>query len=173
MAKDFSLTGRERTFSANEIIVSKTDAKGRMIYANDVLIQVGGYSEQELLGQPHAIVRHPHMPRCIFKLLWERIRSGREMFAYVLNRAKDGDHYWVFAHVTPNLGPDGAIIGYHSSRRSPKRAAVDAIRPLYAELLAAEQAEASPKAGMEASLARLDRFLAQKDISYDRFVLGL
>lgn len=173
MARDSSLTGCERAFPADEIIVSKTDAKGRLVYVNDVFIQVGGYPETELLGQAHAIVRHPHMPHCIFKLLWNTIQSGREMFSYVLNRAKNGDHYWVFAHVTPNFGADGGIMGYHSSRRSPKRSAVDAIRPLYADLLAQEQAAPSVKDGMVASLASLDRFLAQKDISYDRFVLGL
>ena len=173
MARDSSLTGYERTFPTDEIIVSKTDAKGRLVYVNDVFIQVGGYSEAELLGQPHAIVRHPHMPRCIFKMLWETIQSGQEMFAYVLNRAKNGDHYWVFAHVTPSIGADGSIIGYHSNRRSPKRSAVEAIRPLYAELLALEQGADQRPDGMTASLASLHRFLSQKDISYDRFVLGL
>lgn len=173
MARDVHLTGIERTFPADEIIVSKTDAKGRVVYANDVLIQVGGYSEAELLGQPHSIVRHPHMPRCIFQLLWSRIQAGREIFAYVINRAKNGDHYWVFAHVTPSFAADGGIVGYHSSRRAPRRDAIAAIRPLYDELLAIEQAEASPKAGMAAAAAHLDRVLAQKEISYDRFVLGL
>lgn len=173
MARDSSLTGCERTFPADEIIVSKTDAKGRLVYVNDVFIQVGGYSESELLGQAHAIVRHPHMPRCVFKLLWDTIQSGREMFAYVLNRAKNGDHYWVFAHVTPSHGTDGGIIGYHSSRRSPKRCAVDVVRPLYADLLAQEQAVTSAQDGMKASLASLNRFLVRKDISYDCFVLGL
>jgi hypothetical protein len=113
------------------------------------------------------------MPRCVFKLLWETIASGREMFAYVLNRAKNGDHYWVFAHVTPSFSTDESIIGYHSNRRQPRREAVEAVRPLYADLLATEQAAASPKDGIEASLASLHRFLADKEISYDRFVLGL
>lgn len=173
MARDVHLTGVERTFPADEIIVSKTDAKGRMTYANDVLITVGGYSEAELLGQPHNIVRHPRMPRCIFQLLWSRIQAGREIFAYVLNRAKNGDHYWVFAHVTPSFAADGGIIGYHSSRRAPRREAIAAIRPLYDELLAIEKAETSPKSGIVAAAAHLDRILAQKEISYDRFVLGL
>lgn len=173
MARATSLTGCERSFPADELIVSKTDAAGRLVYVNDVFIRVGGFPEDELLGQPHSIVRHPHMPRCIFKLLWETIQSGREMFAYVLNRAKNGDHYWVFAHVTPSMGADGGVIGYHSNRRSPKRAAVEAIASLYTELLALEQAKASPKDGMSSSMNSLNRFLTQKEISYDRFVLGL
>ena len=102
-------TGKERTFSDDEIIVSKTDPKGRLTYVNDVFCKVGLYSEDELVGQPHSIVRHPDMPRSIFALLWERIRAGREIFAYVKNMAKNGDYYWVLAHVTPSYDGNGQI----------------------------------------------------------------
>ena len=112
-------TGVERTFGEDEIIVSKTDAKGIIRYANGVFLRVSGYEEADVLGQPHNIIRHPEMPRCIFRLLWDTIASGEEIFAYVLNLAADGAHYWVFAHVTPSFGPRGEIIGYHSNRRLP------------------------------------------------------
>ena len=102
------LTGVERFFDKDEIIVSKTDLKGRMTYCNDVFLRIAGYTEQELLGQPHSIIRHPDMPRCVFKLLWDTIGAGKEIFAYVINRAKNGDHYWVLAHVTPSRDPDDA-----------------------------------------------------------------
>ena len=98
-----SPTGRESVFGEEEIIVSKTDAKGRITYANEVFLRVSGFAEEEVIEAPHSVVRHPHMPRCIFKLMWDTIQSGQEMFGYVLNMAKDGDHYWVLAHVTPTF----------------------------------------------------------------------
>ncbi|HMO11052.1 MAG TPA: PAS domain-containing protein, partial [Actinotalea sp.] len=109
-------TGVERTFGADEIIVSKTDPKGRITYANQVFLRVSGYREDEVVGQPHSIVRHPDMPRAVFALLWETIQAGREIFAYINNLAADGAHYWVFAHVTTSRA-GGALVGYHSNRR--------------------------------------------------------
>ncbi|WP_188259300.1 PAS domain-containing protein [Azospirillum tabaci] len=173
-----TLTGQERTFHRDEIIVSKTDLKGRIIYANDVFLRISGYGEAELLGQPHNIVRHPDMPRCVYKLLWSRIEAGSEIFAYVINRAKNGDHYWVFAHVTPVFGsPDSgngrSIIGYHSSRRVPARPAVDAAASLYAALRAEEARHADRNAAMTASGAMLEKLLRDKGTSYDEFVFSL
>src|ERR1017187_6768808 len=88
----FPLTGKERFFGEEEIFVSKTDLKGHITYANEVFLRVAGYDEEEVLGQPHSMIRHPAMPRCVFKLLWDQIQVGREIFAYVVNRAKTGDH---------------------------------------------------------------------------------
>ncbi|MBF0561699.1 MAG: PAS domain-containing protein [Alphaproteobacteria bacterium] len=167
------LTGNERRFGIDELIVSKTDRQGRITYANEVFCRVAGYTEAQLLGQPHSIIRHPDMPRCVFKLLWDTIEAGREIFAYVLNRASNGDHYWVYAHVTPNFGPNEEIIGYHSNRRSPEPAAVAAVKPVYAQLLAEEQRHADPKAGLAASIAMVGAFLLSKGVEYDKFVLGL
>jgi PAS domain S-box-containing protein len=122
------LSGRERTFGEDEIIVTKTDPKGRITYANDVFLRVAGYTEAEVLGKAHNLVRHPEMPRCVFKYLWDTIASGEEVFAYVLNRARNGDHYWVFAHVTPTFDQHNRIVAYHSNRRSPSREAVGMIQ---------------------------------------------
>ncbi len=168
-----SLTGVERRFADDEIIVSKTNVKGQITYCNDVFMRVAGYAEPELMGKAHAIVRHPDMPRCVFKLLWDTIEAGKEIFAYVLNRAKNGDHYWVFAHVTPDFDRSGAIAGYHSFRRAPAPSAIAAIKPIYAALLAEEKRHSNPQKGMEASTAMLRSTLAAKGVSYDRFVLGL
>ncbi|HRJ61889.1 MAG TPA: PAS domain-containing protein [Azospirillaceae bacterium] len=172
-SKDMFLTGRERTFGEDELIVSKTDPQGRITYANDVFLKVSGYREAELLGQPHSIIRHPAMPRCVFRFLWEQIATGKECFAYVNNRAKDGDNYWVFAHVTPNFDRSGAIIGYHSNRRVPRRPAVEAIAPIYASLLEVESRAPDRKTGVEASFAALQRFIADKGKSYDELILSL
>ena len=168
------LTGIERTFDANEMIVSKTDTRGIMTYVNETFIRVSGYSEEEMIGRPHSIIRHPDMPRCVFKLLWDTLSQGQEIFAYVINRAKCGDHYWVFAHVTPTLDirDEKSIIGYHSSRRVPKPEAVRKIIPIYQALLA-EEKKHSPGQQIEASTKLLTDTLTQKGVSYGQFVLGL
>jgi len=167
------LTGRERSFPPDEIIVSKTDPQGRLTYVNDIFLEVAGYTEAELIGKPHNIIRHPAMPRTIFRLLWETVRTGREIFAYVNNRAKNGDHYWVLAHITPNVAPDGAIAGYHSNRRVPRRDVLTVIEPLYDRLLAAETGAGTAEAGMAAAKGLLDDILNGKGVSYDEFVLSL
>ena len=170
---DIHLTGVERTFGTDEIIVSKTDPKGRIIYANEVFLHLAGYTEREIIGQPHSLIRHPAMPRCVFKLLWDTIQSGKECFAYVLNRSKNGDHYWVLAHVTPNLDAKGTIIGFHSSRRAPRAEALAKVKPLYQTLLETERKAADRKIGQEASYRQLTELLAREGKSYGEFVFGL
>lgn len=168
-----TLPGKERTFPEDEIIVSKTDPKGRLTYVNDVFLTVSDYTEAECIGQPHSMIRHPDTPRAIFKLLWETISSGNEIFAYVNNRAKNGDHYWVFAHITPNFGSSGEIIGYHSNRRSPRPEALAKIQPLYDALLRTERAHPDRKQGLEASFKQLNDLLASKGTSYGEFIFDL
>jgi PAS domain S-box-containing protein len=112
-------TGRETTFGEEEIIVSKTDPRGVVTYANQVFIRVSGYKEEEILGKPHNLIRHPDMPRCVFHLLWTQLKAGREIFAYVKNMARNGDHYWVWANVTPTFDNSGRIVNFHSNRRRP------------------------------------------------------
>ncbi len=131
MTRSQSLTGVERTFAKNEVIVSKTDTKGIITYANEVFLKLADYSLQEILGKPHNIIRHPDMPKLVYKLLWERIKSGKEIFAYVVNRSRNGDHYWVFAHITPSFDAAKNIVGAHSNRRSPDPQAIQTITPIY------------------------------------------
>lgn len=171
--KSLPLTGHERTFGHNEIIVSKTNLKGHITYANQVFQRVAGYAEEELLGKPHSIIRHPDMPRSVFKLLWDTIQSGNEIFAYVVNRCKNGDHYWVFAHVTPSFDDDGNIIGYHSNRRLPERKAIESISEIYALLLKEEKAHSDSRHGMLSAYDTLVKYLAGKNLEYDEFVFSL
>jgi PAS domain S-box-containing protein len=174
MSREVSITGVERFFDKDEIIVSKTDLTGRITYANRVFQRIAGYTEQELLGAPHSIVRHPDMPRCVFKLLWDTLEAGKECFAYVVNRAKNGDHYWVFAHVTPSFDSAGKIVGYHSSRRVPDHKIVDgAIVPLYRTLLDVEASHADRKQGMMASFQAVVDLLQKNGIGYDEWVFSL
>lgn len=174
LSKNISLTGTEVLFNENKTIVSKTDLKGRITYANDVFQQVAGFSELELLGQPHSIIRHPDMPRCVFKLLWDTLASGNEIFAYVINRCKNGDHYWVYANVTVSRASDGSVISYHSSRTVPNRAVLNsAIIPLYKALLAEEKRHSNAKQGMNASFQMVLDLLAKENLGYDEFLFSL
>ena len=165
------MTGVERHFGKDEIIVTKTDPKGKIIYGNEVFMRLAGYSEDEVIGKPHNIIRHPAMPRCVFKLLWDTIGSGKEIFAYVINLAKTGDHYWVLAHVTPTFGPDGRIQSYHSSRRCPSRDAIAKIEPVYKTLCGIEISHQNPQDGMDASFKALLSTLGSTP--YEEFVFSL
>jgi PAS domain S-box-containing protein len=166
-------TNVEVFFDPDDIIVSKTDTKGRITYANKVFSDVCGYSEAELIGQPHSIVRHPDMPRCVFKLLWDTLEEGREIFAYVKNMTRHGDFYWVFAHVTPSFDSARRIIGYHSNRRVPERRVVAALAPLYAGLLAEEARHRNGKDALEAGYRSLTDFVKSKNVAYDQLVFSL
>jgi PAS domain-containing protein len=86
-------TGIECPFEEEELIVSKTDLKGRITYANDVFLRLAKYPLQQTIGAPHSLIRHPDMPRCVFKLLWDTVQAKKEIFAYIVNMASDGDHY--------------------------------------------------------------------------------
>lgn len=161
----------ERRMREDDFIVSKTDLKGRISYGNRIFIEFSGYSEAELLGAQHNIIRHPDMPRGVFKLLWDTIGAGQECFAYVKNLAKDGSFYWVFAHVTPSYSPEGRIEGYYSVRRAPHREAVRRMEDIYAQMRQIEQ-RAGPKDAPAASIAFLQDLLAGHGTDYDRFVLS-
>jgi PAS domain S-box-containing protein len=166
-------TQNEKVLGEDDFIVSKTDLKGVITYGNRIFIEVSGYSELELLDAPHSILRHPDMPRVVFKLLWDTIQAKREICAYVKNLAKDGSFYWVFANITPSLDAHGNLIGYYSVRRKPRPEAIQAISPLYRTLLEAERKAGDGQAGMKASAAILHQALEQKGVSYAEFVLGL
>ncbi len=158
----------EKTFAENEIIVSKTDTKGIITYGNELFIKMSGYTEEELLGANHNIIRHPDMPKIVFKLLWDTVQAKKEIFAYVKNMAKDGSYYWVFANVTPSYDLKGNIIGYYSVRRIPSREAINKIAPIYDALSNAEKS-----GGMSESLKLLDSALSSAAMSYEEFVLSL
>ncbi len=158
----------ELQLGPDDFIVSKTDTKGRITYCNKIFMKLAEYSEEELLGKPHNIVRHPAMPRLIFKLLWDRIKNKEEIFAFVVNKTKNGNEYWVFANVTASVDATGNIIGYYSVRRKPNPKALEIIKPLYARMLEAERV-----GGMEASQKVLDETLQEEGIGYDEFVISI
>jgi PAS domain S-box-containing protein len=158
----------EIKFLESEIIVSKTDTKGRITYGNELFLKLAGYKESDILNKPHSIVRHPDMPRIIFKLLWDYVQAGKEIYAYVVNKSANGDHYWVLANVTPSYDARGKIIGYYSVRRKPTDRALNIIKPLYKKLLSAEKS-----GGMDASMKIINDLLANKGGRYDKFILSI
>ncbi|XVV11683.1 PAS domain-containing protein [Actinoplanes sp. CA-131856] len=164
-------TGIERTFGVDEIIVTKTDPRGVITYANEVFLRTSALTEAEAIGQPHNLIRHPDMPRAVFKLLWDTLEQRQEIFAYVKNLAHDGAHYWVFAHVTPSYAADGRLVGYHSNRRSPDKSAITEVSRLYDRLLAAESREANTKAAVEAGWQTMLAELGEQ--TYDSYVWAL
>ena len=172
LEKTLHCTGIERTFSTDQIIVSKTDCAGRITYANDVFLDISGYTEAELLGKPHNMIRHPEMPRVVFKLLWDTIQTGNEVFAYVINRCKNGDHYWVFAHATPNFDANHNIVGYHSCRRVPRPGVLEHIRPFYAKLYQAEQQIGRTADAMVKSASMIEELYRSAGYSsYEEFII--
>ena len=158
----------ERQVSADAFLVSKTDTKGKITYCNIPFAQIVGAKGNELIGKPHNIVRHPDMPRVVFKILWEYVKNKKEVFAYVQNKSFDGAFYWVFANVTASLDQNGNIIGYYSVRRKPNPKALEIIIPLYRQLLEVEKS-----GGMEASSKLLDNILKEKNKSYDELMNDL
>ena len=162
----------EKVMREDDYIVSKTDLKGRITYGNRVFIEFSGYSEKELLGSQHNIIRHPDMPRAVFKLLWDTIAAGNECNAYVINMAKDGSFYWVFANVTPDRDANGNVIGYYSVRRKPKAASVKTVAEVYRAMLEAER-KAGAKDAMAASGKILADILTEKGMRYDELVLAI
>ncbi|WP_419900884.1 PAS domain-containing protein [Roseomonas sp. USHLN139] len=166
-------TGRESAFADNEIIVTKTDTAGRIRYANPVFLRVSALKLEETLGRPHSIIRHPDMPRAIFRLMWDTIRDRQEFFGYILNLAKNGDHYWVFAHVTASFGRDGSIVGFHSNRRRPSTSQVSAISSIYADILAAERRHSSPSQALAAGSEALNELLSKRRMRHDEFAFAI
>ena len=138
MRSNMPVTGKEYPFPSGRSLVSVTDLKGRITYCNRAFIEVSGFASQELLGQPHSIVRHPDMPPEAFRDMWATIEQGLPWTGIVKNRRKNGDHYWVVANATP-MREGERIVGYLSVRTEPSREQIDAAQALYATLLAQPQ----------------------------------
>lgn len=172
MRPNIQPTSEELVMKENEFIVSKTDLKGQITYANRVFIEYAGFTEQELLGQPHNIIRHPDMPRGVFKLLWDTVQSGHEIFAYVKNMSRSGAAYWVLANVSPVVDSGNNLVGYYSVRRKPERSTLERVQELYREMIGIER-RIGGKEGINASVQYLTNILKERSMSYDQFILSL
>ncbi len=157
-----------KELSENDFIVSKTDLKGRILYCNKIFMDLAEYSESELLGKPHNIVRNPDMPKAIFRLLWSEIPQKKELFAFIVNRSKNGNDYWVYANVTASVDEHGGVVDYYSVRRKPNKKALDVIIPLYRHMLEVEKSR-----GVDASFKILADILAEKGVGYNEYIISL
>ena len=124
---------REVPFPEGALIVSRTDPKGIITHANQAFVEMSGYTEQELLGEQHCILRHPDMPAVAFQGLWDTLARGEKWHGYVKNLRKDGAYYWVYATVVPNRR-GGEVVGYTSERRKPSRSRIADAEALYRTL---------------------------------------
>ncbi len=162
-------TNKEISLDTKRYIVSKTDPKGIITYGNDYFVEISGYKQAELIGKPHNIIRHPDMPKILFKLMWERIQTGQQMVAVVKNLAKDGRYYWVYTEFESKKDRlTNNIISYTAFRKAAPRQAVETLQPIYAKLL-----EIEAESGMEGSRKYLLDFLESKGLSYDEYIAGL
>lgn len=155
---------KEIFFQEEDLIVSMTDAKGTIVYANDIFCKIAGYSRAELLGEAHNIVRHPSMPRVVFKLLWETVLGGKSITAFVKNKTKDGNYYWVKAYVAP-IVEDAKIVSITSYRRPISEFIKKEISKVYGVLLEHERTHTLNET-MEFFLA----FLKERNLSYEQFI---
>ena len=161
-------TNKETVLNENDFIVSKTNTKGIITYCNQIFMEMAGYDEDELIGKNHNLIRHPDMPKVAFKLAWDLIQSGKEFFGFVKNLQKDGGYYWVFTNITPDYDKNGTIVGYTSVRRKPSQKGIEAIIPIYKQLVSLEQS-----GGINSSLEFLTNFLNENNTSYDELVTSL
>ena len=132
------VTEKEFPYPEGRLIISRTDLNGIITHANEAFVELSGWNREDLLGQPHASLRHPDMPAAAFKDLWDTLKAGKKWFGYVKNLRKDGGHYWVYATAVPNVR-NGQVVGYTSVRREPSRKKIEEMTALYKKMLAEEK----------------------------------
>ncbi len=171
--KQISVINEEVIMGDEEFIVSKTDLRGNIVYANRTFMRIASYPEAKVLGNPHSMMRHPDMPKGVFKLLWQTIKKGDEFFGFVKNICSDGRYYWVFANVTPAFDQHGKASGYLSVRRKPPISAINIIKPLYQKMLQIEKSGSSDKVAEQKSIEYLQNELDKLQLNYQKFVIDL
>ena len=158
----------EITVSPKRTIVSRTDEKGIIRFVNEYFKEIAGYKENELVGFAHNVIRHPDMPKIIFKLLWDELKKGNDMRAIVKNLAKDGRYYWVITNFHTLYDDDGNIIGYYARRKAVPQHVKEEVAKLYKTLLSLEE-----QGGMEASEKYLKQWLDEHNTTYQDYVESL
>jgi len=161
-------TNKETVLTDNDFIVSKTDLKSRITYGNEYFIKISGWQENELLGKPHNILRHPDVPQVAFKILYELLDADQEFFGFVKNLKKDGGYYWVFASISCDYDANGKKIGYYAVRRKCRDGFKKIIEPLYKKLVDLEK-----QGGMNASYEAVQNLLKEKGLTFNELMLGI
>jgi PAS domain S-box-containing protein len=155
----------EIKFSKKKFIVSKTDINGTITFANKNFCEISGYSEDELIGSPHNILRHPDMPRAIFFLVWTSLLKGEPVSGVVKNLARSGKYYWVIADFDVKRDASGNIKSLTAFRRAAPQHVIDEIEELYDSMLNTEK-----RRGLEGSLSYLESYLEEKQMNYEEFL---
>jgi len=164
-------TSKEYTLKPDDLIVTKTDLKGHITYANRKFLSISVLNEAETLGQPHSIIRHPDMPRAVFHLLWNKIKRGHEFFGVVKNMSTDGSFYWVLANITPSYDEQHKVIGFFSVRRQANKELINIMDNLYQRMLQEEKRHGEKQA-IKASTQILNDFFDEQGVSYDEYLLS-
>ncbi|EMO26959.1 PAS domain S-box protein [Leptospira interrogans serovar Bataviae str. HAI135] len=133
MRKNLPITNQEIKVPINSVLISRTDTKGKMSYVSQDFANISGFSEEEMLGEPHNLIRHPDVPSEIFREMWETIKNGNPWSGIIKNRAKSGDYYWVDATVTPVMS-EGVISGYMSVRKKATQDQIQRAEVLFYQL---------------------------------------
>jgi len=162
-------TDKEYVLEKEAFIVSRTDPKGLVKYTNREFMVISGYEESELLGKSHNNIRHPDMPKAVFKLLWDTIKAGKEFNGYVKNMCKNGDYYWVFATIASSIEDNEQV--FYSIRKKPKAKAVSAIEPIYKAMKEVEDAQQDKS--LDASLNILLDEFEPFGMDYNEYILTL
>ncbi len=158
----------EIKFSKKKFIVSKTDINGIITFVNKNFCEISGYSQDELIGAPHNIIRHPDMPRAIFFLIWNSLLRGEPVSGVVKNLAKSGKYYWVIADLDIKKDKNGEIKSFTAFRRAAPQHVIDEVEELYDTMLNIEK-----RRGMEGSLSYLESYLEEKGMNYEEFLNDL
>nr|WP_241737576.1 PAS domain-containing protein [Neptunicella marina] len=154
------------------MIISKTDLQGKIKYANRTFMRVSDFSEKELLGKDHNVIRHPDMPRGVFYGLWKTLKSGKEFFGFVKNRTSSNGYYWVFANITPDI-LHGQVTGYFSVRRCAPVETINTMEAIYAQMKELEKG-ANRSGAAEASWSWVEQHIQSNfDMTYEQYAMGL
>ena len=160
---------REVGWNKSQVVISETDVYGRITNVNDVFCNVCGYSPDEMIGQPHSIIRHPDMPKLVFKLLWDNLKVGNNFIGVIKNLAKSGEYYWVITDFEMRRDATGNITHYIARRKSvPKAVIENYVAPLYETLLKLEKV-----GGMELSSRFFKNYLAKQGKDYIDFIIDV
>ena len=160
---------KEVGWNKSQVVISETDVYGRITNVNDVFCNVCGYSPDEMIGQPHSIIRHPDMPKLVFKLLWDNLKVGNNFIGVIKNLAKSGEYYWVITDFEMRRDATGNITHYIARRKSvPKAVIENYVAPLYQTLLKLEKV-----GGMELSSRFFKNYLAKQGKDYIDFIIDV
>jgi len=156
---------REIVLNSKDVLLSITDTKGNIEYCNDIFVEISGYEEYELVGSPHSIVRHPDMPKVVFKLMWERLAREENIVAIVKNMGKTGRYYWVMTDFVIRRDDNGKVTGYKAFRKPAPKKAIEVLIPFYKKLREIEDFR-----GIDAAMNFFKGFFDGRDTNYDDFI---